>query len=174
VGCPAEVTRGSIGEHMDSTTTLHAHMALLLRAVTRATEDNAVLRQEIDLMRRDTHSFVWVIPHFDTRRGPMYSRKFNARGHLWYVGVDFEGPDHYAGVYLFAEGHNKRVEFRLVLLNAVGARDRVHTVSDWAIDYKGKGWGPLKFIDRSTIAQNGFLVQGSVRIMVELLGEPYD
>ena len=63
--------------------------------------------------------FIWVIPNFESKRGPVYSRKFTAKTLQWYLGVDFEGPDQHAGVYLFAEGHSRRVDFKLILFNLV-------------------------------------------------------
>ena len=172
VGCDADVTRKSVLEHSKSH--LNHHLALLCRTAARLSEENTALRQELDLMQRDTHRFTWVVTMFSARRGPFYSRKFFARGLQWYLGVDFEGPDHHAGVYVFAEGHTKRVDFKLVLLNQDPRKDRIHIVNDWAVDYKGKGWGPLKFIDRTILGNSGFLVSGSVRIQVEMTSEPYD
>lgn len=171
-GCDAIVTRKSVQDHM--TTSVPQHLLLVCNAVTRLSEENLAMQQELELLQREDVRFVWIIPNFEAKKGPLYSRKFSARGHFWYLGVDFEGPDQHAGVYLFAEGHTRRVDFKLLLYNQDSARDKVHQVNDWAPDYKGKGWGPLKFIDRSTIASSGFVVNGCVRIGAELESEPFD
>lgn len=171
-GCDITVTRKTLAEHL--TTGTQHHLTLLGQVTARLMDENFALQQELDLIQREEQRFVWVIPQFQTKHGPVYSRKFCARGLMWYLGVDFEGPDQHAGVYLFAEGHTKRVNFKLILLNVDPQRDKTHTVNDWAPDYKGKGWGPLKFIDRSTIAANGFVVNGCVRVGAEIDDEPFD
>ena len=149
------------------------HMSLTSSVLTRLTEENIALQQEVELLQRDDR-FVWVIPHFEQKRAPLYSRKFMCKAHYWYLGVDFEGSDDFAGVYLFAEGHTKRVNFKLILYNADSSKDKVHVVNDWAVDYKGKGWGPLKFVNRSLSVQTGFLVNGCIRIGVEIEAQPFE
>ncbi len=171
-GCDAAVTRKTLAEHLSGS--VPQHLMLMCQVTARLLEDNAALQQELDLIQRDDQRFVWVIPNFENKRGPVYSRKFCARGLMWYLGVDFEGPDQHAGEYLSAEGHQRRVDFKLLLLNVDPARDKEHSVNDWHPDYKGKGWGPLKFIDRLTIAQAGFVVNGCVRIGAEIEGDPFD
>ena len=42
------------------------------------------------------------------------------------------------------------------------------------ISIQGKGWGPLKFIDRPNLSGTGFLVNGCVRLAVEVEGYPFD
>lgn len=132
------------------------------------------ITQELELLHREDYRFVWIVPNFETKKGPLYSRKFLAKGLMWYLGVDFEGPDQHAGVYLFAEGHSKRVDFKLVLYNSDPGKDKIHIVNDWAPDYKGKGWGPLKFVDRANLSGTGFIVNGCVRIGAEIESEPFD
>eukprot|EP01002_Notosolenus_urceolatus_P006010 NODE_2606_length_1079_cov_16.324272_g2169_i0.p1 GENE.NODE_2606_length_1079_cov_16.324272_g2169_i0~~NODE_2606_length_1079_cov_16.324272_g2169_i0.p1 ORF type:complete len:296 (+),score=50.12 NODE_2606_length_1079_cov_16.324272_g2169_i0:104-991(+) len=171
-GCEAVVNRKGLSEHVSSNST--NHVLLLCAAVTSFREDLVSVQQELHLVQRDSPRFVWVIPNFDQKRGPVYSRKFFSRGLQWYLGVDFEGPDYHAGVYLFAEGHSKRVDFKLILFNADPSRDKVHTVADWALDFKGKGWGPLKFINRTNLEESGFVVNDAVRIGAELESEPFE
>ena len=171
-GCEYAATRKNLTEHLNAT--VAQHLLYVCATTTRLVEENTALQQEVDLMQRDDQRFVWVIPNFEAKKGPVYSRKFSARGLMWYLGVDFEGPDQHAGVYLFAEGHQRRVDFKLILHNVDPQRDKVHIVNDWASDYKGKGWGPLKFIDRATIAQAGFVVNGCVRVATEIDSDPFE
>lgn len=171
-GCDASLTRKTMAEHIASSTP--QHVLQLCHALNKLQEENVALQQEMELLHREELRFVWAIPSFEQKKGPLYSRKFFAKGYLWYVGVDFEGPDQHAGVYLFAEGHTKRVDFKLILFNQDPSKDKVHMVNDWSHEYKGKGWGPLKFIDRATIASTGFLVNGCVRIGTDIEGEPFD
>ena len=122
-----------------------------------------------------TSRFVWVIPRFESAHTrPLYSRKFYAKGYQWYLGADFDDTGDHAGVYLYAEGHTKRVNFRLMQFHVDPAKDQVHVVNDWAHSFKGKGWGPLKFINRRTIASTGFLVKGCLRVGVEMDAEAFD
>lgn len=171
-GCDAVVSRKTLQEHMAASS--NAHLLLMCSVTARLAEENTSIQQELDILQREDMRFIWVITNFDAKRGPVYSRKFSARGLMWYLGVDFEGPEKHAGVYLFAEGHQRRVDFKLILFNQDAARDKVHVVNDWASDYKGKGWGPLKFIDRSQLLTSGFVVNGCVRIGVEIDGEPFE
>eukprot|EP00756_Hemistasia_phaeocysticola_P056914 Hpha_TRINITY_DN33558_c0_g1::TRINITY_DN33558_c0_g1_i1::g.171139::m.171139 len=173
-GCDStpQLTRKTLGEHVQGAGV--SHMVLMCGALARLQEEHLALQQELEVLQRCERRFVWVIPNFGCRRGPVYSRKFTAKGHQWYLGVDFDGPDQQAGVYLFAEGHTKRVDFKLILFNQDPARDKMHTVCDWTVDYKGKGWGPLKFIDRRNLAGTGFVVSGCVRIAAEIDGDPFD
>lgn len=171
-GCEAIVSRKTLPEHMS--TNMNAHLLLVCQVTTRLADENVMLQQELDILQREDMRFVWIITNFEAKRGPVYSRKFVARGLQWYLGIDFEGPEKHAGVYLFAEGHAKRVDFKLILFNADAARDKVHIVNDWAADYKGKGWGPLKFIDRSNLGSSGFIVSGCVRIGVEIDADPFE
>ena len=122
-----------------------------------------------------TSRFVWVIPQFNSAHNrPLYSRKFFAKGYQWYLGADFDDAGDHAGVYLYAEGHTKRINFRLLQFHVDPSKDQVHVVNDWAPSFKGKGWGPLKFINRRTIATTGFLVKGCLRVGVEMDAEAYD
>lgn len=119
--------------------------------------------------------FIWVIPSFSTKRSdPVYSREFFAKGYRWYLGVDFDEMDDHAGVYLFAEDHAMRANFKLILFHSDPSKDIVHVVSDWTVQYKGKGWGPLKFVDRRAIQNHGYIDKGCIRIGVEMDGEPYE
>ena len=170
-GCDAVVTRKTLQDHIQ--TSLAAHLTLACTALTRLTEESIAMQHELELLQRDDR-FIWVVANFESKRGPLYSRKFSAKGYFWYLGIDFEGPEQHAGVYLFADGHNRRVDFKLFLFNQDPTKDKVHLVNDWAPDYKGKGWGPLKFIDRSTNAQSGYIVNGCIRIGAEVDGEPFD
>eukprot|EP00996_Jenningsia_fusiforme_P001091 NODE_1998_length_1331_cov_20.916537_g1814_i0.p1 GENE.NODE_1998_length_1331_cov_20.916537_g1814_i0~~NODE_1998_length_1331_cov_20.916537_g1814_i0.p1 ORF type:complete len:336 (+),score=48.17 NODE_1998_length_1331_cov_20.916537_g1814_i0:60-1010(+) len=171
-GCDAVVTRRSLTEHVQSNAT--SHLFLLCTVSNRLQEENIALQQEISLLQRSDSRFIWIIPNFQTKRGPLYSRKFSARGAQWYLGIDFEGPDHHAGVYLFADGHDRRVCFKLILFNIDLSEDKVHTVNDWAPEFKGKGWGPLKFINRTNLEETGFLVNQCVRVGVELENDPFN
>jgi hypothetical protein len=171
-GCDAVVSRKTLPDHMSSS--MNAHLLLLCQVTSRLADENVMLQQELDILQREDMRFIWVITNFESKRGPVYSRKFIARGLQWYLGIDFEGPEKHAGVYLFAESHTKRVDFKLILFNTDAARDKVHIVNDWAADYKGKGWGPLKFIDRSNLASSGFISAGCVRIGVEIDAEPFE
>lgn len=170
-GCNAVVSRRNLHEHIAEN--VAQHLALMCTSLTVVMDENTALQQELELYQRENR-FVWVIPRFEQKRGPLYSRKFFARGLFWYIGVDFESPDDYAGVYLFAEGHTKRVDFKLFLYNQDPSLDKVHEVNDWSLEYKGKGWGPLKFINRAASAPAGFLVGGCIRIGVEIDGEPFE
>lgn len=171
-GCDAVVSRKTLPEHM--TASMNSHMVLLCHVTSRLADENLMLQQELDILQREDLRFVWVITNFEAKRGPVYSRKFVAKSLQWYLGIDFEGPEKHAGVYLFAEGHTKRVDFKLILFNSDSSRDKVHVVNDWAHDYKGKGWGPLKFIDRSNLATSGFIASGCVRIGVEIEADPFE
>lgn len=171
-GCDAVVTRKSLTEHIQGTDV--SHLLLLCNSLSKLQEENTALQQEVALLQRSDERFIWVIPNFETKRGPLYSRKFIAKNVQWYLGVDFEGPDQHAGVYLFAEGHTRRVDFKLILFNVDPASDKVHTVNDWSIEFKGKGWGPLKFINRSNLENTGFLVNHCVRVGVEIEREPFE
>eukprot|EP01062_Namystynia_karyoxenos_P061105 TRINITY_DN530_c0_g1_i2.p2 TRINITY_DN530_c0_g1~~TRINITY_DN530_c0_g1_i2.p2 ORF type:complete len:337 (+),score=137.06 TRINITY_DN530_c0_g1_i2:83-1012(+) len=171
-GCDGAVTRKTLTEHVQANVT--SHLLLICSAISKLQDEHLTLQQELDILQRWDQRFIWVIPNFGSKKGPVYSRKFTAKGHQWYLGVDFEGPDQHAGVYLFAEGHTKRVDFKLILFNQDPAKDKMHTVNDWTVDYKGKGWGPLKFIDRRNLAGTGFIVNGCVRIATEIEGEPFD
>ena len=171
-GCEAVLSRKTLSQHIE--TSVNAHILLLCSATARLQEENMALTQQVDILQRDDLRFTWVITNFDGKRGPVYSRKFSGRGAMWYLGVDFEGPEQHAGVYLFAEGHQKRVDFKLILFNQDPPKDKIHIVNDWAADYKGKGWGPLKFINRSNLANSGFVVNGCVRIGVEIETDPFD
>ena len=171
-GCETITTRRTLQEHI--TTNMHQHLAFVCGALTKLSEEHVALQQEVELLQRDETRFIWVIPNFEIKRGPVYSRKFTGRGAQWYLGIDFEGPDQHAGVYLFAEGHTKRVDFKLILYNVDHTKDKVHMVNDWANDYKGKGWGPLKFIDRANLTGSGFIVNGCVRIGTEIDSEPFE
>lgn len=170
-GCTETLTRSTMLEHINMK--VAHHLALVSQALVTMSDENMVLQQELELSRREDR-FVWVIPRFESKQGPLYSRKFFAKGLMWYIGVDFESPDEHAGVYLFADGHSKRVDFKLILYHVDPTKDKVHEVNDWSLDYKGKGWGPLKFIDRSRSAQAGFLVNGCMRIGAEIDGTPFD
>eukprot|EP00996_Jenningsia_fusiforme_P007232 NODE_971_length_1785_cov_27.438940_g857_i0.p1 GENE.NODE_971_length_1785_cov_27.438940_g857_i0~~NODE_971_length_1785_cov_27.438940_g857_i0.p1 ORF type:complete len:302 (+),score=40.51 NODE_971_length_1785_cov_27.438940_g857_i0:209-1114(+) len=171
-GCDVVVTRKTLGEHVQSN--VSHHLLLLCASITKLQDDNVALQQELDILQRPEERFVWVIPGFETKRGPVYSRKFLAKNLQWYLGVDFEGPDQHAGVYLFAEGHSRRVDFKLILFNVDHRKDKIHTVNDWSTDFRGKGWGPLKFINRANLEETGFLVQNCVRIGVEVESEPFE
>lgn len=170
-GCDAVVTKRNLAEHI--ATNVVSHLSLISRSMATLMDDNVAQQQELELCRREDR-FIWVIPRFENRQGPLYSRKFCAKGLQWYIGVDFESPDEHAGVYLFAEGHSRRVDFKLILYNADPKKDKIHEVNDWALDYKGKGWGPLKFIDRASSFQSGFMVNGCIRIGAEIDGEPFE
>jgi len=172
-GCDAVVTRKTLADHIQ--TNVASHLLLLCNALVKLQEDNIAVQQELDIsVQRNDDRFIWVIPNFESKRGPVYSRKFTGKGLLWYLGVDFEGPDQHAGVYLFAEGHIRRVDFKLILFNIDVQKDKIHTVNDWSTDFKGKGWGPLKFINRNNLEETGFLVNNCVRIGVELESEAFD
>lgn len=171
-GCEVTGTRKTLQEHIAGG--VAAHMSLLCAAVAKLQEENQALQLEVELLQRDDQRFLWVIPSFEAKRGPVYSRKFWSKGYFWYLGIDFDGPDQHAGVYLFAEGHARRVDFKLVLYNQDPTKNKVHVVNDWANDYKGKGWGPLKFIDRANVAGTGFMVNGCVRVGVELESDPFE
>jgi hypothetical protein len=165
------VTRKTLQDHIQQNIAMHLTLACL--ALTRLTEESMAMQHELELLQRDDR-FIWVVPNFEAKRGPLYSRKFSAKGYFWYLGIDFEGPEQNAGVYLFADGHNRRVDFKLFLFNQDPSKDKVHLVNDWAPDYKGKGWGPLKFIDRTTNAPSGYIVNGCIRVGAEVDGEPFD
>eukprot|EP01061_Rhynchopus_euleeides_P010509 TRINITY_DN1997_c1_g1_i2.p2 TRINITY_DN1997_c1_g1~~TRINITY_DN1997_c1_g1_i2.p2 ORF type:complete len:305 (+),score=104.89 TRINITY_DN1997_c1_g1_i2:250-1164(+) len=171
-GCDMTVTRNSLAEHLQ--TAMSSHMVLAASALTRLQEEQLTLQQEIEILQRHDQRFIWVIPNFMYRKAPAYSRKFTAKSHQWYLGVDFDGPDQHAGVYLFADGHNRRVDYKLILFNQDPRKDKNHSVNDWTAEYKGKGWGPLKFIDRPNLGGTGFLVNGCVRLAVEVEGLPFD
>ncbi|KAJ9462979.1 hypothetical protein DIPPA_22526 [Diplonema papillatum] len=171
-GCEANVTRRSLPEHLQ--TEITSHLLLANTAILRLQEEQLTLQQELEIHQRCDQRFIWVIPNFVLKKAPVYSRKFSAKRHTWYLGVDFEGPDQHAGVYLFAEGHSKRVDFKLILFNQDPRKDKKHSVNDWTVEYKGKGWGPLKFIDRANLSGTGYLVNGCVRIAAEIEGEPFD
>eukprot|EP00755_Sulcionema_specki_P028143 Sspe_Gene.89269::Locus_61066_Transcript_1_1_Confidence_1.000_Length_1237::g.89269::m.89269 len=171
-GCDEDVTRRSLQQHIQNS--MSNHLILMCQALTKLQEDNLTLLQELHILQRYDKRFIWVIPNFGSKKGPVYSQKFMSKGHQWYLGVDFEGPDQHAGVYLFAEGHTKRVNFKLILFHQDPSKDKMHIVNDWTVDYKGKGWGPLKFIDRSNLNGTGYIVGGCVRIAAEIDGEPYD
>ena len=47
-----------------------------------------------------------------------------------------QGPEQHAGVYLFADGHNKRVDYKLILFNQDPRKDKNHSVNDWTAEYK--------------------------------------
>ncbi|CBZ23651.1 hypothetical protein, unknown function [Leishmania mexicana MHOM/GT/2001/U1103] len=117
--------------------------------------------------------FVWVITEMASRQAPCYSRSFTSHGLPWYVGIDTTASREQCGVYLFTEGHEHRVDFRVILYHEDPARDVVHVVRDWQDDYIGKGWGPLRFINRFTLEQDGFLVNGCLRVGIEVLSGPY-
>jgi hypothetical protein len=159
-------------DHMQNST--NEHLMQLVDVLTTLQEDITVLRQHLSIVQRQDKQYIWVIPTFESRKGPLYSPKFVLSGHTWYIGVDADSPDLVAGVYLFAEGHTKRVDFKLTLFHAEHGNDKVHVVSDWRKDYKGKGWGPLKFIDRPGLSNSGFLVDGCIRIGVRMESDPYD
>eukprot|EP01012_Entosiphon_sulcatum_P064613 TRINITY_DN9343_c0_g1_i1.p1 TRINITY_DN9343_c0_g1~~TRINITY_DN9343_c0_g1_i1.p1 ORF type:complete len:305 (+),score=33.49 TRINITY_DN9343_c0_g1_i1:39-953(+) len=171
-GCDAVITRKTLTEHIQNNVT--SHLLLLCNALAKLQDENMALQQELDILQRSDERFIWVIPNFESKRGPVYSRKFTAKGLQWYMGVDFEGPDQHAGVYLFAEGHSRRVDFKLILFNIDPTRDKVHTVNDWSLEFKGKGWGPLKFINRTNLEETGFLVSNCVRVGVEIESDPFD
>ncbi|KAG5486175.1 hypothetical protein LSCM1_07294 [Leishmania martiniquensis] len=117
--------------------------------------------------------FVWVIMDVTSLQEPCYSRPFTSHSLPWYVGIDATVASEQCGVYLFAEGHEHRVDFRVILYHGDPARDVVHVVRDWQEDYIGKGWGPLRFINRFTLEQDGFLVRGCLRVGIEVLSMPY-
>eukprot|EP00759_Apiculatamorpha_spiralis_P026216 PhF_6_TR29305/c0_g1_i1/m.42970 len=171
-GCPSLCPRKAVAEHIQQST--QQHLVLLGAAMQRAQEDMQILQQQMEVLRRGDRQYVWIVPNFMNRKGPLYSAKFNLRGCLWYLGIDAEGPDQHAGVYLFAEGHSRRVDYKLTLYHAEESKDKVHNVADWRKDYKGKGWGPLKFIDRPNLAGSGFLVDGCIRIGLRMECEAYD
>eukprot|EP01060_Flectonema_neradi_P005442 TRINITY_DN1362_c1_g1_i1.p1 TRINITY_DN1362_c1_g1~~TRINITY_DN1362_c1_g1_i1.p1 ORF type:complete len:303 (+),score=32.37 TRINITY_DN1362_c1_g1_i1:34-942(+) len=171
-GCEVHAIRRTLSEHLQ-TNAMH-HSLLTCSAITRLQEEHLTLQQELEILQRHDQRFIWVVPNFGSKKSPVYSRKFAAKRHQWYLGVDFEGPDQHAGVYLFAEGHTKRVDFKLILFNQDPKKDKKHHVNDWTIEYKGKGWGPLKFIDRANLVGTGFVVNGCVRIAAEIEGEPFD
>eukprot|EP00997_Jenningsia_sp_PLL12_P004690 NODE_1955_length_1026_cov_100.370522_g1587_i0.p1 GENE.NODE_1955_length_1026_cov_100.370522_g1587_i0~~NODE_1955_length_1026_cov_100.370522_g1587_i0.p1 ORF type:complete len:317 (-),score=110.59 NODE_1955_length_1026_cov_100.370522_g1587_i0:76-984(-) len=171
-GCDAVVTRKALAEHTQGN--MMHHLVLLCASLSRFQEENTALRQALDIVQRPNERFIWVIPNFESKRGPIYSRKFTAKHLQWYLGLDFEGPDEHTGVYMFAEGHNRRVDFKLILFNSDPCKDKVHTVNDWSPDFKGKGWGPLKFINRSNLVDTGFLANGCVRIGVEVESDPFE
>ncbi|KAK7194491.1 Zinc finger, C3HC4 type (RING finger)/TRAF-type zinc finger containing protein [Novymonas esmeraldas] len=125
------------------------------------------------LSARGVDRFVWVITDVALLQAPCYSRPFTSHGMLWYVGMDTSATWEQCGVYLFAQGHEHRVDFRVMLYHEDPARDVVHVVRDWREDYIGKGWGPLRFINRFTLEHDGFLVRGCLRVGIEVLGDPY-
>eukprot|EP01006_Ploeotia_vitrea_P047453 TRINITY_DN67129_c7_g3_i1.p1 TRINITY_DN67129_c7_g3~~TRINITY_DN67129_c7_g3_i1.p1 ORF type:complete len:286 (+),score=3.14 TRINITY_DN67129_c7_g3_i1:69-926(+) len=171
-GCEFVVTRKTLSDHIQTNST--SHLLLLCTALAKLQEEVMAIQQELDIIQRSDERFIWVIANFESKRGPVYSRKFTAKGLLWYLGVDFEGPDQHAGVYLFAEGHTRRVDFKLILFNIDPNKDKIHTVNDWSVDFKGKGWGPLKFINRTNLEDTGFLVNNCVRIGVEVESDPFE
>jgi hypothetical protein len=171
-GCNVQCSRKQLGEHIN--TGSQHHLVLLCASMIRMQEDMLTLTQQLEIHSRHEKQYIWVIPGFDTKRGPVYSPKFMQRGFMWYLGVDSEGPDQHAGVYLFAEGHNRRVDFKLTLFHSEESRDKVHMVSDWRKDYKGKGWGPLKFIDRANLASSGFVSNGCIRVGLRMECDAYD
>eukprot|EP00993_Chasmostoma_nieuportense_P002581 NODE_3364_length_981_cov_52.450820_g3218_i0.p1 GENE.NODE_3364_length_981_cov_52.450820_g3218_i0~~NODE_3364_length_981_cov_52.450820_g3218_i0.p1 ORF type:complete len:308 (-),score=86.44 NODE_3364_length_981_cov_52.450820_g3218_i0:35-958(-) len=171
-GCDSVITRKTLTDHIQHNVT--GHLLQLCTSLSKLQEENIALQQELDIIQRSDERFIWVIPNFENKRGPVYSRKFMAKTLQWYLGVDFEGPDQHAGVYLFAEGHNRRVDFKLILFNLEPAKDKIHTVNDWSNEFKGKGWGPLKFINRTNLEETGFLVNNCVRIGVEIESDPFE
>lgn len=122
---------------------------------------------------RGTDQFVWVIADVAELQAPCYSRVFTAHGLSWYVGIDTSPSWEQCGVYLFAEGHNRRVDFRVVLFHDDTSRDIAHMVRDWREDYIGKGWGPLRFINRFRLEQEGYLARGCLRVGIEVISDPY-
>uniref|UniRef100_A0A7S1NRG8 RING-type E3 ubiquitin transferase n=1 Tax=Eutreptiella gymnastica TaxID=73025 RepID=A0A7S1NRG8_9EUGL len=171
-GCDAIISRKTLTDHIQTNVT--SHLLLLCTSLGKLQEENIALQQELDIIQRSDERFIWVIPNFESKRGPVYSRKFTAKNLQWYLGVDFECPDQHAGVYLFAEGHSRRVDFKLILFNVDAAKDKIHTVNDWSTEFKGKGWGPLKFINRTNLEDTGFLVNNCVRIGVEIESDPFE
>ncbi|CAJ1017274.1 putative RING-type zinc-finger/Zinc finger, C3HC4 type (RING finger) containing protein [Leishmania shawi] len=117
--------------------------------------------------------FVWVITDVASLQAPCYSRPFSSHNVPWYVGMDTTATWAQCGVYLFADRHEHRVDFRVILYHNDPARDVVHVVRDWQEDYIGKGWGPLRFINRFTLEQDGFLVHGCLRVGIEVLSGLY-
>ena len=87
-GCDATVTRHSLADHMQ--TAMSSHMVLAASALTRLQEEQLTLQQEIEILQRHDQRFIWVIPNFMCRKAPAYSRKFTAKSHQWYLGVDFD------------------------------------------------------------------------------------
>ncbi|KAG5510900.1 hypothetical protein JKF63_06401 [Porcisia hertigi] len=122
---------------------------------------------------RGVDRFVWVITHVTSLQAPCYSRPFASHGLLWYVGIDATATWDQSGVYLFPMGHEHRVNFRVILYHEDPARDVLHDVQDWQEDYIGKGWGPLRFINRFKLEQEGFLVRDCLRVGIEVLSGPY-
>jgi len=176
-GCTVRCTRQSLAAHLEKD--LSQHLLYVCSTVARLAplqEEVPILSQKVEILQRQDKDkqYLWIVPHFDTKKGAIYSPKFMQRGCSWYLGVDGEGPDHHAGVYLFADGHKSRIDFKLTLFHSDPAKDKLHMVSDWRQDYKGKGWGPLKFIDRANIQGSGFLVNGCIRIGLKMETDAYD
>jgi hypothetical protein len=87
--------------------------------------------------------------------------------------IDFDESLQYSAVYLYASGHTKRVNFEFMLFNQDPAKDEVLQIDDWHVDFKGKGWGNKRFVDRLTLAESGFVIDGRVTLGVRLVGDPY-
>lgn len=116
--------------------------------------------------------FIWVLTRFSERRGQYYSRSFTSRGMKWRLGSGLSDGTQ-SGVFLFADGHSRRMAFRLIMYNADPALDIVHFVDDWHEDFAGKGWGPLGFILHTRVQEGGYLTRGCLRVGVEMVGEPF-
>eukprot|EP01004_Peranema_trichophorum_P005918 NODE_4759_length_1118_cov_43.773869_g4223_i0.p1 GENE.NODE_4759_length_1118_cov_43.773869_g4223_i0~~NODE_4759_length_1118_cov_43.773869_g4223_i0.p1 ORF type:complete len:310 (+),score=50.96 NODE_4759_length_1118_cov_43.773869_g4223_i0:70-999(+) len=176
-GCTALITKKTIDQHL-STEGL-AHSLLMCKALDTLSLEYQKLRvatnsfQRMLMLAMDSDYFIWSIPMFEQQRGAEVSKIFKSKGLNWYMKIDFEENAQFSAVYLYASAHTKRTNFEFLLFNQDSNKDECLLIDDWAIDFKGKGWGNKRFIDRTTLADSGFIIDGRVTIGVHMVGEPF-
>mmetsp|Transcript_123187 Transcript_123187/g.213616 ORF Transcript_123187/g.213616 Transcript_123187/m.213616 type:complete len:197 (-) Transcript_123187:332-922(-) len=176
-GCASIVTHKTFDQHLQSAAL--AHTLLMSRAMEALKAECSQLRtsnaayQRMLLLSFDSDYFIWSIPNFEQQRGAEVSKIFKTKGLSWYMKIDFDESPQYSAVYLYASAHNKRVNFEFILFNRDPSRDETLHIDDWNLDFKGKGWGNKRFIDRLTLADSGFVIDGRVTLGVRIVGEPY-
>eukprot|EP00668_Euglena_longa_P029251 GGOE01036596.1.p1 GENE.GGOE01036596.1~~GGOE01036596.1.p1 ORF type:complete len:356 (+),score=84.51 GGOE01036596.1:141-1070(+) len=177
VGCSAVVTSKTYDRHMESAAL--AHSLVMCKAITTLKAECAQLRscntayQRMLLLSLDSDYFLWSLPDFKQRHGAEVSKIFKAKGLNWYMKVDFDESLQYSALYLYASAHAKRVTFEFLLFNVDAAKDEVLHIDDWHPDFKGKGWGNKRFIDRLALAASGFVIDGRVTVGVRIVSEPF-
>jgi len=176
-GCDEVVTASGFERHLSQAA--GAHSVLLARALGALKLDCDRLRQTCAAQQRllllslDGEHFLWALPAFHKRRGVEVSKVFKAKGLSWYMKVDFDEGAPYSAVYLYASAHTKRVAFEFLLFNVDPTRDERLHIADWHEDFKGKGWGNKRFIDRLALADAGFVINDTVVIGVHIVSNPY-
>lgn len=169
VGCQHRARRIDLRSHLEAN--LPQHVSACGLALAGIYPEVRVAEAELRLVQRRQDVFLWV-PRLTA--GAQYSRTFWAHGHPWFAGLEVQ-PEGDVGVFLFAHEHRLRTAFMLLVFHPDLQRKLEHHVTDWAEDYRGRGWGPRRLTTVSDITRDGYVgADRALSIGIQLLREPFE